>query len=59
MIFKFFAKNRCLKALNRCFELKFITSKLRLRNSSVQTTQNYADLLNSDVGEQVGKVIGN
>jgi hypothetical protein len=23
----------------------------------VQTTQNYADLLNSDVGEQVGRVI--
>ena len=30
-----------------------------MRHSSVQTTQNYADLLNSDVGEQVGKVIGN
>ena len=44
-------------ALNRRFELKFITSKLRLRHSSVQTTQNYADLLNSDVGEQVGMVI--
>jgi integrase len=26
-----------------------------MRHSSVQTTQNYADLLNSDVGEQVGK----
>ena len=26
---------------------------------SVQTTQNYADLLNSDVGEQVGKVLCN
>ena len=25
-----------------------------MRHSSVQTTQNYADLLNSDVGEQVG-----
>jgi hypothetical protein len=23
----------------------------------VQTTQNYADLLNSDVGEQVGRVM--
>ena len=30
-----------------------------MRHSSVQTTQNYADLLNSDVGEQVGKVLGN
>jgi hypothetical protein len=30
-----------------------------MRHSSVQTTQNYADLLNSDVGEQVGKVFGN
>ena len=28
-----------------------------MRHSSVQTTQNYADLLNSDVGEQVGKVM--
>jgi hypothetical protein len=28
-----------------------------MRHSSVQTTQNYADLLNSDVGEQVGKII--
>ena len=26
-------------------------------NNSIQTTQNYADLLNSDVGEQVGKVM--
>jgi len=26
-----------------------------MRHSSVQTTQNYADLLNSDVGEQVGR----
>ena len=26
-----------------------------MRHSSVQTTQNYADLLNSDVGKQVGK----
>ena len=28
-----------------------------MRHSSVQTTQNYADLLNSDVGEQVGRVM--
>ena len=26
-----------------------------MRHSSVQTTQNYADLLNSDVGEHVGR----
>ena len=34
----------------------FITLKYRMRHSSVQTTQNYADLPNSDVGEQVGRV---
>ena len=28
-----------------------------MRHSSVQTTQNYADLLKSDVGEQVGRVM--
>jgi hypothetical protein len=35
----------------------FIGLKQWMRHSSVQTTQNYADLLNSDVGEQVGKVL--
>ena len=30
-----------------------------MRHGSVQTTQNYADLLNSDVGEQGGRVLGN
>ncbi len=33
------------------------TVKHEMRHSSVQTTQNYADLLNSDVGEHVGRVI--
>jgi len=56
-IFKFLAQNHRLKAKYGCFELKFIASKLRLRHSSVQTTQNYADLLISHVGEQVGRVI--
>jgi hypothetical protein len=28
-----------------------------MRHSSVQTTQNYADLLNSDVGKKIGKAI--
>ena len=28
-----------------------------MRHSSVQTTQNYADLLNSDIGERVGRAI--
>ena len=35
----------------------FIILEQCMRHSSVQTTQNYADLLNSDVGEQVGDVI--
>ena len=26
-----------------------------MRHSSVQTTQNHADLLNSDIGEHVGR----
>ena len=33
----------------------FIGLLLWMRHSSVQTTQNYADLLNLDVGEQVGR----
>ena len=33
------------------------TVKHEMRHSSVQTTQNYADLLNSDVAEQVGSVM--
>ena len=36
----------------------FIVLKRCTSHSSVQTTQNYADLLNSDIGEQVGKVLG-
>ena len=32
----------------------FYCTKWWIRHNSIQTTQNYADLLNSDVGEQVG-----
>ena len=34
----------------------FYCTKWWIRHISIQTTQNYADLLNSDVGEQVGRV---
>ena len=34
----------------------FYCTKWWIRHNSIQTTQNYADLLNSDVGEQVGRV---
>ncbi|MAH85942.1 MAG: hypothetical protein CL668_01495 [Balneola sp.] len=33
------------------------TVQMWMRHSSVQTTQNYADLLNSDVGKKIGKAI--
>jgi hypothetical protein len=39
--------------------LFLIGLKRWMRHSSVKTTQNYADLLNSDVGEQVGRVMIN
>lgn len=35
----------------------FIVQKGCMRRSSVQNTENYTDLLNSDVGAQVGRVL--
>jgi hypothetical protein len=39
------------------YRVPIYTVQSWMRQSSVQNTQNYADLLNSDVGEQVGRVM--